>query len=156
MHGINCPFRQFLFEPMIITRGSGYNRGLRFNRGTTGPPGLCRSALFLVCRGSGSGRGTKVSLCFNTDYLLNKLFQNKGWYCVQKNARIYPSENIYFNFNAFKYRRGKLGGDILLAHCSRSVSKIDLRSQQKFQWDMNFWGKSFQKIKKSKKSAEGT
>ena len=43
-----------------------------------------------------------------------------------------------------------------VAHCSRSVSKIDLRSQQKFQWDMNLWGKSYQKIKKSKKSAEGT
>ena len=31
------------------------------------------------------------------------------------------------------------------SHCSRSVSKIDLRSLQKFQWDMTFWGKSYQK-----------
>ena len=42
------------------------------------------------------------------------------------------------------------------AHCSRIVSKIDLRSQQKFQWDMNFWVKSYQKIENSKKSTEGT
>ena len=69
-----------------------------------------------------------------------------------KNARIYPSENIYFN--SFKYRRGKLGGDILLAHCSRCASKIDLRSQQKFRWDMDLWGKNYQKMKK--KSTEGT
>ena len=41
------------------------------------------------------------------------------------------------------------------AHCSRSVSKIDLRSQRKFQLDMNFWGKSYQKIIKSKKSTGG-
>ena len=41
------------------------------------------------------------------------------------------------------------------AQCSRSVSKIDLRSQRKFQLDMNFWGKSYQKIIKSKKSTEG-
>ena len=32
-------------------------------------------------------------------------------------------------------------------HCSRSGSKIDLRSQQKFQWDINFWCKSYQKYK---------
>ena len=95
-------------------------------------------------------------------YLLNKLFQNKGWYCVQKNARIYPSENIYFNFNAFKYRRGKLGGDILLAHCSRSVSKIDLRSQQKLEignWKLGNWklGYELQKYyQKIEKSTEGT
>ena len=31
------------------------------------------------------------------------------------------------------------------SHCSRSVSKIDLRSQRKFQWDMKFWGKSYKK-----------
>ena len=31
------------------------------------------------------------------------------------------------------------------AQCSRSVSKIDLRYQRKFQWDMKFWGKSYQK-----------
>ena len=31
-------------------------------------------------------------------------------------------------------------------HCSRSGSKIDLRFQRKFQWDMKFWGKSYQKI----------
>ena len=66
MHGINCPIQQLLFEPLIITRGSGYNRGLRSNRGTTGPPELGRSALYLVCRGSGSGRGTKISLRLNT------------------------------------------------------------------------------------------
>ena len=65
MHGINCPFQQLLFEPLIITRGSGYNRGLRSNRGTTGPPELGRTALFWVCRGSGSGRGPKISLRFN-------------------------------------------------------------------------------------------
>ena len=45
---------------------------------------------------------------------------------------------------------------LLNALCSRSVSKIDLRSQQKFQWHMNFWGKSYQKIENSKKSTEGT
>lgn len=64
-----------------------------------------------------------------------------------KKARIYLSENIYFN--AFKYRRRKLGGNILLARCSRSVGKINMRSQQKFRWDMNFWGKSYQKMKKN-------
>ena len=41
------------------------------------------------------------------------------------------------------------------AHRSRSSSKIDLRFQQKFQWDMKFWGKSYQKTSNSKKSAEG-
>ena len=30
-------------------------------------------------------------------------------------------------------------------HRSRSGSKIELRFQQKFQWDMKFWGKKYQK-----------
>ena len=32
-------------------------------------------------------------------------------------------------------------------HCSRSVSKIDLRSQRKFQWNIKFWGKATKKHK---------
>ena len=31
--------------------------------------------------------------------------------------------------------------------CSRSVSKIDLRYQWKCKWDMNFWGKIYEKKK---------
>ena len=42
------------------------------------------------------------------------------------------------------------------ANCSRSISKFDLRSQRKFQWDMTFWGKSYQKTKNSIKIWAGT
>ena len=40
-------------------------QGPRCNRGATGSPELGRSALSPVCRGSGSGRGPKISLRFN-------------------------------------------------------------------------------------------
>ena len=62
-------------HPLLLTRGSGCNRGLRCNRGATGPPELGWTALFWVCRGSGSGRGTKISLRFNTGARESHLIQ---------------------------------------------------------------------------------
>ena len=42
------------------------------------------------------------------------------------------------------------------AHCTRSGSRFDFGFQQKFQQDINFWCKCFQKMEKGKKSTEGT
>ena len=76
---IKCSLDDYSSHPLVLTRGSGNDRDLRCNRGTTGAPELGRSALFPVCRGSGSGRGPKISLRFNTgEQCLNFLAMEKG------------------------------------------------------------------------------
>ena len=87
-----------------------------------------------------------------SDDLCKCLRQEVGsWTSPPSAFVIHTNEDFYLFFGCHESEIMKP-----YAHCSRSVSKIDLRSQQKFQWHMNFWGKSYQKIENAKISTEGT